>query len=394
MPIEERAPSAPPELCAICERAMARKIEDRYPSMQAMARDLRAYLEGRVVGAYETGAVAEFKKWVRRNKALALTSLSAGVIIVSGLAIASLVLARKNTQLTAITAEAVASADLAAERAAKVLRLSDVKRLQQLAERAEALWPAHPSNAEPMRRWLASARDLLGREELHLAELARLRGLAGVSAGDSEGSRTFANTEDQWQHDTLVDLTADLDAAAGPGARSGAGHGGSPALRRERRGAEPHRPRGAGALGRDAPGARRPGPIPRLRRARARPAARPPAARPRPAFGALRVRAPADRRARAARCRGWASSRSPRRPAWSSCCSQAARSAAAGPPAPQGEEHGRPARRSRCELAPFFVSKYEMTQGQWLRITGDNPSPTRRAGSPATRSTSCTPSSR
>ena len=214
VPIEERAPSAPPELCAICERAMERKIEDRYPSMQAMARDLRAYLEGRVVGAYETGAVAEFKKWVRRNKALALTSLSAGVIIVSGLAIASLVLARKNTQLTAITAEAVASATRRTP--AKVLRLSDVKRLQQLTERAEALWPAHPSNAEPMRRWLASAGDLLGREELHLAELARLRGLAGVSAGDDESTRTFANTEDQWQHDTLVDLTADLERLRDP----------------------------------------------------------------------------------------------------------------------------------------------------------------------------------
>lgn len=25
-------------------------------------------------------------------------------------------------------------------------------------------------------------------------------------------------------------------------------------------------------------------------------------------------------------------------------------------------------------LAPFFISKYEMTQGQWRRFTGENPS--------------------
>lgn len=29
---------------------------------------------------------------------------------------------------------------------------------------------------------------------------------------------------------------------------------------------------------------------------------------------------------------------------------------------------------TEVELAPFFLSKYEMTQGQWLRITGENPS--------------------
>ena len=25
-------------------------------------------------------------------------------------------------------------------------------------------------------------------------------------------------------------------------------------------------------------------------------------------------------------------------------------------------------------LSPFFLSKYEMTQGQWLRFAGENPS--------------------
>jgi WD40 repeat protein/serine/threonine protein kinase len=59
----------PPELIAICERAMAREPVDRYPSMVEMAADLQAYLENRVVKAYQHGAVAEFIKWVRRNRA-------------------------------------------------------------------------------------------------------------------------------------------------------------------------------------------------------------------------------------------------------------------------------------------------------------------------------------
>lgn len=61
---------APEELIAICEKAMARDIEDRYPDMGAMAEDVRAYLEQRVVQAHRTGAVPEFRKWVARNKVL------------------------------------------------------------------------------------------------------------------------------------------------------------------------------------------------------------------------------------------------------------------------------------------------------------------------------------
>jgi formylglycine-generating enzyme required for sulfatase activity len=203
-PIHERAPDAPAELCAICEKAMARDPSGRYETMQDLARDLRAYLEGRVVAAYETGAVAEFRKWVRRNKALAVTSLVAGVLLVSSLSVAALVLAGKNKQLKTATEQAVQSAALADERATKVLRLSDVKRLQQLRDDADALWPAHPENIAALRDWVARADDLLAREAVHTGELARFEGAAPET------------TEDLWQRDTLTELTADLDALRDP----------------------------------------------------------------------------------------------------------------------------------------------------------------------------------
>jgi len=77
VPLSQLAPQAPAELVAIIEKAMARPIDDRYPDMTALARDLRSFLENRVVGAYETGAWAELKKWVQRNKALAGTAAAA-----------------------------------------------------------------------------------------------------------------------------------------------------------------------------------------------------------------------------------------------------------------------------------------------------------------------------
>jgi WD40 repeat protein len=77
-------PQAPPELIAICEKAMAREKRDRYASSLDLAEDLQAFLDHRVVRAYRTGAVAEFKSWVARNRATAAVAAGA-VLLVLGL---------------------------------------------------------------------------------------------------------------------------------------------------------------------------------------------------------------------------------------------------------------------------------------------------------------------
>ena len=50
---------------------MAREKDGRYATSLDVAEDLQAYLDGRVVRAYETGVMAEVKKWVARNQAMA-----------------------------------------------------------------------------------------------------------------------------------------------------------------------------------------------------------------------------------------------------------------------------------------------------------------------------------
>jgi WD40 repeat protein len=81
--LSEIAPEAPPELVAVCDRAMTRDKEERYSDMAGLSADLRAWLEGRVVRAHKTGVVVEARKWVGRNRALA----SAGLLIVLALAL-------------------------------------------------------------------------------------------------------------------------------------------------------------------------------------------------------------------------------------------------------------------------------------------------------------------
>lgn len=76
-PLSEVAPDAPPELVSIAQRAMARDPAQRYGDMTDMAADLRAWLEGRVVRAHETGVVVEVRKWVGRNRASVTVGLLA-----------------------------------------------------------------------------------------------------------------------------------------------------------------------------------------------------------------------------------------------------------------------------------------------------------------------------
>jgi WD40 repeat protein/serine/threonine protein kinase len=80
-------PRAPPELIAICEKAMAREPAARYASGLDLAEDLQAFLDHRVVRAYRTGAVAEFASWVRRNRTLASVVAVAAVLPAIGVAV-------------------------------------------------------------------------------------------------------------------------------------------------------------------------------------------------------------------------------------------------------------------------------------------------------------------
>ncbi|NQU47686.1 MAG: SUMF1/EgtB/PvdO family nonheme iron enzyme [Planctomycetes bacterium] len=84
-PIDKISSQQPPELVSICQRAMARVPSDRFQGVSDLANDLRAYLENRVVRAHQTGAWVELKKWVARNKGIAASVALATVAAFSAL---------------------------------------------------------------------------------------------------------------------------------------------------------------------------------------------------------------------------------------------------------------------------------------------------------------------
>ncbi len=149
-PVANLAPTAPAELIAICDKAMARERLWRYQDVETLARDLRAFIEGRVVHAYETGAWAEAKKWVKRNRALATSLATAILLLVAGLT-TSLVLKGRSDE----------NARLASEKAKDVLSLSAIQNLKDLEERADGLWPAYPEMLRDIEKWLDDARVLI-----------------------------------------------------------------------------------------------------------------------------------------------------------------------------------------------------------------------------------------
>ncbi len=202
-PIHERNPPVPAELAAICEKAMAREPRGRYSDVRSLAEDLRAYLEHRVVGAYETGALAELRKWVQRNRALAL-AVSAGILVlVLGLVVSSSLFVKARTN------EIVAT-----QRTNDVLSLSAIQELKELVARADALWPATPERIPDFDRWLSDAKLLVegrpgdaarGVEPRpgladHEAKLAELRARAKpLDAREIEADRQRSEDYPKWE---------------------------------------------------------------------------------------------------------------------------------------------------------------------------------------------------
>ncbi|NOT30426.1 MAG: SUMF1/EgtB/PvdO family nonheme iron enzyme [Planctomycetes bacterium] len=184
-PLHELRANLPAELMAICERAMARDPRDRYPGMLDMADDLRAFLERRVVRAYETGAWAEAKKWVRRNNGLAASSAAAVLALLSGL-VASLFLRAQSDRNAKL---ALDNAEVAQKNEADVLRLSALQKLDDLGADADRLWPAQQELVPAYTDWLARAQELVDELPGHEAKLAELRARCVPWTAEQEGAR-------------------------------------------------------------------------------------------------------------------------------------------------------------------------------------------------------------
>ena len=183
----------------ICMKALERDPARRYASASELADDLRRHLAHEPVLAGRPGVIYRARKFVRRHR----MSVGASVVAVAALATA---------------AAGVISGQLeAARKGAELLRLSDGVGLKRLLAQVDGdeHWPAHPDRIPALESWLGRARALHGNLADHRRTLDAMRARA-ASRGEGEDGPTwrFDSDQEQWQHDELAKLVAGLDALA------------------------------------------------------------------------------------------------------------------------------------------------------------------------------------
>src|SRR5262245_52959162 len=193
-PVRELAPRADPELAAICARAMHRDAAARYPDMRSLAGDLRAFVEHRIVSAHGGGPGTQLRKWIRRNRALAAT-IALGV-----------------TALAAVClwfVDGLATARDAADASLReVLDLAVVEQVADLRRRADdELWPLGVERAAATAAWLQQAEALRPVRDRLRARRDRFARPAGAVDGDNRDAAVA-----QWRLRLLGDAVAALDA--------------------------------------------------------------------------------------------------------------------------------------------------------------------------------------
>ncbi len=91
----------PPPLEAICLKAMALEPRDRFDSARALARDIEAWMADEPVSAWREPLSTRARRWMRRHRTLAVSTVAVVAFVLAGMAGFSFVLAEKNRQLDA-----------------------------------------------------------------------------------------------------------------------------------------------------------------------------------------------------------------------------------------------------------------------------------------------------
>lgn len=213
--LESRVPA---DLAVICMKALEKKTEDRYESMEAFADDLRRFLSGDVILAKQVGPMRRFWKKTLRSPMLCITYAAAiiAVLLLIYIPWTFAQMASERNLAREAQQEAEDNAEIADERYEEILRLADTKRIANLRKEADALWPSTEDNAPALQTWCDDADEILARRPSHQAMFNILDAQLKTQ---EEGSTTRVNPDDNslvWQHDTLHELLTDIDAVCSP----------------------------------------------------------------------------------------------------------------------------------------------------------------------------------
>ena len=155
-PLEQLASKTPPELIAICAKAMADEPGQRYATALELAADLEAYLGRRPVRAFEATPAYLIGLALRRNRAVAL-ALAAGALVAVGLGVRDVVRSR------AAASEQLAAARELAIANERLQREADVLLARELCGQEHSLQLSSDAELDRTHTWRREAQALLAR---------------------------------------------------------------------------------------------------------------------------------------------------------------------------------------------------------------------------------------
>ncbi|MHC5040118.1 MAG: hypothetical protein ACYTHM_22655 [Planctomycetota bacterium] len=156
----------PKALQSICLKAMAGRKEARYPSVEAVVEDVRAFLDHRPVKAHRSGWGTRLLRFTQRHPAGSLAGGVALILLLLGSALTGVLLQRAEAERAkASEKEAVADAERARAEAAAVRA--------QLAEEARAKAEVRASDAEDALRKGRLVSAVLRSADVELAGVLR-----------------------------------------------------------------------------------------------------------------------------------------------------------------------------------------------------------------------------
>jgi len=201
-------PRVPRDLSTVCLKAMEKAPEKRYQSMKEFSDDLRRFLSGDVILAKPAGLHVRIWKRAKRNP---VVSAAAGVAVLAIMTFsvvvpwviaaqreaANIVIEKEKNEAIAARREAETLrqaaetlAETYAKQAAELLRLSDLKNLKDLEEKADELWPVSLEweYGLEIKNWLFRAEELLSHLEDHRRTLSELEeSLLKTNVSDLDG---------------------------------------------------------------------------------------------------------------------------------------------------------------------------------------------------------------
>jgi len=138
----------PTDLVAIIEKALAKEPDERYRSARDLADDLERFRRGRTVEARPAGPWLRLSRWRKRNPRVAGVLVAVCVVLVIAVIVTGLLLAKARTTL---------------EETAQLADRMLIPYLENVAQ--EKNWPYDLEGVRGMDRWLAEAEPICNRRE-------------------------------------------------------------------------------------------------------------------------------------------------------------------------------------------------------------------------------------